>query len=552
MIIIEKMSARVPGLWEAEGRGVLVPSRRIVAKLAPKTPDGKDVSPDFIEQRLGVRTIALTRQTWDFLEGAVWRGEGRPFGGMDREYRFLQRGGVVNEALMALVSECMAEVLPDTAEERAKVQRHIHIGLAPPTDMDRHLGMLRRQHGLPEHVPTEYVTQACPSLPAVLASLQRLSVAEEVLCLVTGEQNMLPFAQQYAALSPEDRTSINKWLYVGAFGEATGAALIRLCPAGARTAREGTWELVSASVDPVPGLGQDDWRGVISPEGAMEINVKNVIPTYKAAMALQVPAALDAIATRIRPDASPDERRAAAIESLHAYCFHESNFLLLSEMARDHAIPDKIVPRNCDRTGSLVGMSIFLTLSQALRTWEERRAAGERPKEFVAGSIVGQAGIAVACGRIVLRAAAVGNTAAQEEGRFTLTEAHAREALLPLSTDGDMRTFLRASARPDVDWRIMGHTAPICGSYTADQLQAVWDTLAARLHPARYLLHIDNVIVDTPKRTAIVEMHGDGPLPDGRHYKQSYCWILGFDGAGRVASVRAYLDTALATAAVSA
>ena len=99
----------------------------------------------------------------------------------------------------------------------------------------------------------------------------------------------------------------------------------------------------------------------------MDVDVKNVIRTYRAAMTRQVPNALRAIARASRPVAPSSDPRAAAIPLLHAYCFHESNFHLLSEMARAHAIPEELIPRFCDRTGSLGGMSLFVTLAEAMR-----------------------------------------------------------------------------------------------------------------------------------------------------------------------------------------
>lgn len=558
MLFIEKIDARVPGMPGATQHGTLVPTRRIIEKLSPRAPNGEDVQPNFIERHLGIQTVALTKQTYDFLDGVMWQGSGRPFANLDKEYRFQARGGVVNRSLMALVGECMEHVLPKTASERASVRRHIHISVAPPTDMDRHMGQLRRQHGLPEHIPTEYVAMACPSLPTVLMNLQRLSVAQEMLCLVTGDQNMLPFAQQYAPLAPEDHMNIDRWLYVSAFGEAAAAALLRLCPTGTPSSRHSAWEVVSAGASEIPNVDRTEWRGNIAPDGAMDINVRKVIPTYKAAMQAQVPIALQAIADRNQLAGSPEERRRAAIERLHAYCFHESNYNLLSEMARDHEIPDELVPRFCNRTGSLVGMSVFLTLSEALRTWEEKRAAGQRPQNVVAASIVGQAGINVACGHIVLQASSAFDEplASDSSAAYSpqvdsvpLSHRHVRDILEPLAKHGDMGAFLRDRVCPSVSWQIMGHANSLCGSYSATEILAHWNQLLDRLQSKEYRLNIDNVLLDPEKRMASVEMHGDAALGDGSgRYRQSYCWILSFDAAGKVSAVRAYLDTAMAGA----
>lgn len=559
MLLIEKIEARIPGLQNAAEHGILVPTRHIVDKLSPKAPSGKDVSPDFIERHLGIKTVALSRHTHDFLERHVWLAAGRPFGELDREYRLQARGGIVNQTLMNLLSECMEKVIPKGADH-AKLKRHIHLSLAPPTDMDRHMGLLRRQHGLSEDISTEYVTIACPSLPAVLLSLQRTQVSTEMLCLVTGDHNMLPFMQQYASLTQEDRGNINRWLYVAAFGEATGAALVRLCPETSQSDHEG-WEVVSVGIDSVPSIGPDEWRGAIAPDGAMDIDVKNVVSTYRSAMQKQVPIALNAIARRHDADVSST---ATAIQSLHAFCFHESNFLLLTEMAQAHSIPKDLVPHICDRSGSLVGMSIFVSLSEALRTWEELHAAGRRPKNAVAASVVGQAGINVACGHIVLQATPALQQKSNNSGTLTpaakikplhipLTEAYVRKALEPLSNDGDMREFLQKWTSQTVKWQIMGHTKPLCETYSPAGLLAHWDRLMLALQPNKYRLHIDNILVDADARTAIAEMHGDALLGDSSgRYQQSYCWIMTFDDDGRIRAVRAYLDTSVATKTVFA
>src|SRR5262249_31681914 len=161
----------------AEDHGTLVPTRRIVEKLAPRGPDGERGPADLIARRLGIETVALSRQTHEFLERVVWRAERWPLGGPASGLRFPAQGGLANGTLRSLVSGCMGSVLP--AADRARVRRHVHIGVAPPADMDFHMGLLRRRHGLAEHMPTEYVTMACPALPAVLMNLARVEVAEE-------------------------------------------------------------------------------------------------------------------------------------------------------------------------------------------------------------------------------------------------------------------------------------------------------------------------------------------------------------------------------------
>jgi len=95
---------------------------------------------------------------------------------------------------------------------------------------------------------------------------------------------------------------------------------------------------------------------------------------------------------------------------------------------------------------------------------------------------------------------------------------------------------------PDVTWRVIGAT-PISGTFTdkASFVAGATSKLIARL--AEPLLATIVAVHDVGD-TVVLQWEGRSVGRNGRPYRQSYCWVLGFEG-GLIRNVVAYLDTAL-------
>ncbi|KAF3797467.1 hypothetical protein GCG54_00005221 [Colletotrichum gloeosporioides] len=97
---------------------------------------------------------------------------------------------------------------------------------------------------------------------------------------------------------------------------------------------------------------------------------------------------------------------------------------------------------------------------------------------------------------------------------------------------GDMASFL-ANIEPDVDW-----TVKAAFQEGTKPLSATW---AGPLH-----LEVQNIIVSGNQ--AAVELKAvKTRIKNGQPFPNEYTWILGFNEKGKVATVRAYMDTDLVT-----
>ncbi|WP_422378030.1 nuclear transport factor 2 family protein [Roseibium sp.] len=97
--------------------------------------------------------------------------------------------------------------------------------------------------------------------------------------------------------------------------------------------------------------------------------------------------------------------------------------------------------------------------------------------------------------------------------------------------------------RDDVDWTVMG-THPLAGHYRSKRafLDATFARLGKVLKDGVILkvvdLHVDGDV-------AIVELRALSTANNGKPFDNTYCWVCTFDRDGRIAKVRAYLDSAL-------
>jgi ketosteroid isomerase-like protein len=108
---------------------------------------------------------------------------------------------------------------------------------------------------------------------------------------------------------------------------------------------------------------------------------------------------------------------------------------------------------------------------------------------------------------------------------------------------GDTKTFF-ANVAEDVHWTVMG-THPLAGDYKS--LRDFFDHTFARIGPLLregIRLVVRDVLVDTQRASAVVELIATTTQNNGKPFNNTYCWVCRFDG-GKIVEVRAYLDSAL-------
>jgi hypothetical protein len=94
----------------------------------------------------------------------------------------------------------------------------------------------------------------------------------------------------------------------------------------------------------------------------------------------------------------------------------------------------------------------------------------------------------------------------------------------------------------DVDWTVEG-THPLAGRYRGKKefIQATFERLG-RLMKDGVRLRLEGLYVDGD--TTIAELLSEATTAEGAAFANRYCWVCRFDG-GKIASVRAYLDSAM-------
>ncbi|KAF5248719.1 hypothetical protein FANTH_5789 [Fusarium anthophilum] len=110
---------------------------------------------------------------------------------------------------------------------------------------------------------------------------------------------------------------------------------------------------------------------------------------------------------------------------------------------------------------------------------------------------------------------------------------------------GDMASFW-PHVEPNVDWTVKGAHCKIAGRYRSIEefqqgTRALSSTWAGPLH-----LVVQNIIIEGNQ--AAVELKAvDTKTKSGDPFPNEYTWVLGFNDSGKIATVRAYMDTDLVT-----
>ncbi|KAG9494996.1 hypothetical protein J7337_013225 [Fusarium musae] len=110
---------------------------------------------------------------------------------------------------------------------------------------------------------------------------------------------------------------------------------------------------------------------------------------------------------------------------------------------------------------------------------------------------------------------------------------------------GDMASFW-PNVEPNVDWTVKGTHCKVSGRYRSIEefqqgTRALSSTWAGPLH-----LVVQNIIIEGNQ--AAVELKAvDTQTKSGDPFPNEYTWVLGFNDSGKIATVRAYMDTDLVT-----
>ncbi|KAF5675987.1 hypothetical protein FCIRC_7218 [Fusarium circinatum] len=125
-----------------------------------------------------------------------------------------------------------------------------------------------------------------------------------------------------------------------------------------------------------------------------------------------------------------------------------------------------------------------------------------------------------------------------------VTHEHVRNIFAGLGK-GDMASFW-PHVEPNVDWTVKGAHCKIAGRYRSIEefqqgTRALSSTWAGPLH-----LVVQNIIIEGNQ--AAVELKAvDTKTKSGDAFPNEYTWVLGFNDSGKIATVRAYMDTDLVT-----
>jgi ketosteroid isomerase-like protein len=108
---------------------------------------------------------------------------------------------------------------------------------------------------------------------------------------------------------------------------------------------------------------------------------------------------------------------------------------------------------------------------------------------------------------------------------------------------GDGAAFFEHVA-DNVDWTVEG-THPLAGHYRSkgDFRTDTFEKLNKVLREGTQL-HVEHVLVSAD--WAVVELHSLAIATNGLRFDNRYCWVCRF-AEGKIAQVRAYLDSALVT-----
>ncbi len=295
------------------------------------------------------------------------------------ESAFVLSQSEYNYSLYAMLRHTVKRVTEDVLAGRptTRITAHIHICGGSHQFIEPELNIVRRGTGVADSgVCSLIIQQGCAGL------LFALDVANQLLAsaataddhvLITAENNMLYSGHLRALHTGSTNQDYNYWLWPAIFGEGVGAMVVGRPDEPRLQSSRGEWRVehlcyhATDCDSPVVGPVRDrDGIGF-----KVLLQAKQVRQNYLQWVTRH---ALDVI------------RLAGGVETLHRLCLHESNPLLVREVAGRVGIPLDCVPTVSADVGTLACVSAFTLLKSAL---EERRT--DR-KSKVGCSLIGEAG----------------------------------------------------------------------------------------------------------------------------------------------------------------
>lgn len=369
-VVIQSVTAIVPGFEEGEEFGELVDTDRLVSSMFG---DNAGVPAGFVRERLGIESVAISDDTLRFCEEA-WRGQGA---GPHLEQ---MARGQSNHSLYRMLAQAVHDAFDKAkipSQER-DVAAHIHIVTYPQSDVEYQLREVRTATGLvgASELPTLIIQQGCAGLLAALryADIVLAGSRAGARVLITAENNMLTHAAQRAHISGRD-TNIDSWLWPAIFGEGVGAMVV-----GAPGAAG--W-MVSGISDEIV---EHDWR--VAPSWDAISGIEKVI--VKASAVKQT--YLRSVARLSREILA----ECGGIDRLSHLCLHESNPRIVRRVADGLGVPQSKVPSISAQVGTLAGVSAFTLLARVARS------TAEESTQQVGMALIGEACGVVRAGKLVL------------------------------------------------------------------------------------------------------------------------------------------------------
>jgi len=312
-LAIKSVSCLIPGFGDEGAKfGELVPTAELLENITNINGRPGKIGSDFVAQRLGIESVAFTWTTSKICR-QFWRQR-------DGAQAALPYTAYPNACLYQMLARAVGRAIAEGGPPFS-VCAHLHIVTYPQPTLEYELVEVRQRAGI-DHgdLHTLVIQQGCAGLFSALKTAQALlasrQYAPDDTVLITAENNMLPFVQQRSH-AYADIAQIDSWVFPAIFGEGVGAMVVGR--AGEETS-PGVWKIDTLTDEIV----ETEWR--VAPcwndvRGCSEIVVrsKEVKQTYLTHVTGHAQRAIEACG-------GPDR--------VHRLCLHESNPLLVKQVAR--------------------------------------------------------------------------------------------------------------------------------------------------------------------------------------------------------------------------
>ena len=336
MIYIKNCVSVIPGYDKGKEFGELISTRSLLENM--HNPEDKNFDYNFVQERLGIQSVARSHLTLDLLKQALAdRRQNK------KQYSLCHE----HETLKAMLITALNLAFKNQ-EEKNKVISHIHITGTAMVNHGHFLGESRvaSQIANGKYVPTQFLIKGCSGIYDAFLMAEALLARPRrpANILVTADSNLAPLTGQ-ATKRHATSGNINEWLCPAIFAEGVGAAVI----SNERDDSALSFRLDYNNVDIVT---EENRVRATTMDGEIFclIDAKGVSKTYMAGMAKNIERTL---------------AYAGSFANLDAILMHESNPNLLDLTIKKHKVPVELVPKHSDKIGTLGPVSSFQLLEEA-------------------------------------------------------------------------------------------------------------------------------------------------------------------------------------------